>query len=97
MEYRQDLATLDRLAALILAGYCLITALLWKQFWSKPDFRLRGKSNGREVFWDFLKNVALAGGFLLLAFGSNAAGVGDFLRHPLASSHPSEVVQGDVH
>jgi putative oxidoreductase len=22
----------DRLAALILAGYCLLTALLWKQF-----------------------------------------------------------------
>jgi putative oxidoreductase len=85
----------DRLAALILAGYCVVTALLWKQFWTEPDFRLKGKSDGREVFWDFLKNVALAGGFLLLAFGSNAAGVGSFLHHPLASSHPYEIVQGD--
>jgi len=42
----------DRLAALILAGYCLLTALLWKQFWTKPDFRLKGASNGRDVFWD---------------------------------------------
>jgi putative oxidoreductase len=86
----------DRLAALILAGYCLITALFWKQFWSKPDFRLKGTSNGRDVFWDFLKNVALAGGFLLLAFGSDATGVGHFLRHPLASSHPYEIIQGGV-
>jgi len=85
----------DRLAALTLAGYCVITAFLWKQFWTEPDFRLKGKSDGREIFWDFLKNVALAGGFLLLAFGSNAAGVGHFLHHPLASSHPYEIVQGD--
>jgi putative oxidoreductase len=84
----------DRMAALVLAGYCLITALLWKQFWTKPDFRLKGTSNGREVFWDFLKNLALAGGFLLLTFGSNATDVGQFLRHPLASSHPYEIAQG---
>ena len=60
----------DRLAAFILGGYCLVTALLWKQFWATPDFRLQGASQGREVFWDFLKNLALAGGFLLLAFGN---------------------------
>ncbi|MEO6927731.1 MAG: DoxX family membrane protein, partial [Casimicrobiaceae bacterium] len=86
----------DRLAALVLAAYCLVTALLWKQFWRKPDFRLSGTSKGREVFWDFLKNVALAGGFLLLAFGSNATDVGYFLRHPLASSHPYEMVGGGL-
>jgi putative oxidoreductase len=78
----------DRLAAFILAGYCLITAVLWKQFWTKPDFRLKGASNGREVFWDFLKNAALAGGFLLLAFGPDGSGVQQFLHHPLASSQP---------
>jgi putative oxidoreductase len=78
----------DRLAACILAGYCLVTALLWKQFWRTPDFRLRGASQGRELFWDFLKNCALAGGFLLLAVGSDRAGVEHFRQHPLASSHP---------
>jgi putative oxidoreductase len=78
----------DRLAALFLAFYCVVTALLWKQFWVKPDFRLRGESSGREVFWDFLKNIALAGGFLLLTLGSNASGVQQFLQHPFASSHP---------
>jgi len=78
----------DRLAALVLAFYCVATALLWKQFWKAPDFNLRGVSRGRDTFWDFLKNLAVAGGFLLLAFGPAAAGVQAFLRHPLASTHP---------
>ena len=77
----------DRLAAFILAGYCIVTALLWKQFWKAPDFRLRGESRGREMFWDFLKNLALAGGFLLLAFGTNAAGVQRFLASPAGVHH----------
>jgi putative oxidoreductase len=78
----------DRLAALMLALYCLLTALLWKQFWKAPDFRLRGMSKGREIFWEFLKNCALAAGFLLLTFGADRAGVGRFWDHPLASSQP---------
>jgi putative oxidoreductase len=80
--------TADRMAALVLAFYCVVTALLWKQFWKTPDFRLRGASRGRDIFWDFLKNIALAGGFLALAFGPNSTGLQDFLAHPLASSHP---------
>jgi putative oxidoreductase len=78
----------DRLAAFVLAGYCVVTALLWKQFWNTPDFRLEGESRGREMFWDFLKNIALAGGFLVLAFGVNASGVTRFIHHPFESSHP---------
>jgi putative oxidoreductase len=78
----------DRLAAFVLAFYCIVTALLWKQFWKTSDFRLRGASHGRELFWDFLKNLALGGGFLALAFGANANGFERFLSHPFASSHP---------
>ena len=78
----------DRMAALVLAFYCIVTALLWKQFWKQPDFRLRGASRGRDVFWDFLKNLALGGGFLVLAFGASVTGFDNFLAHPLASSHP---------
>jgi putative oxidoreductase len=78
----------DRMAAFILAGYCIVTAVLWKPFWKAPDFRLQGSSRGREVFWDFLKNLAVAGGFLALAFGASANGFQQFLAHPLASSHP---------
>ncbi len=84
----------DRLAALILAGYCVVTAMLWKQFWKERHFRLQGESGRRDMFWDFLKNVALAGGFLLLTFGSDASGVGRFMSHPFASSHPYADVQG---
>ena len=78
----------DRLAALILGLYCLITALLWKQFWAVPGFHLRGPDGHRELFWDFLKNFALGGGFLLLAFGGQAGGAAQFFAHPFLSSHP---------
>lgn len=77
----------DRLAAVILAFYCVATALLWKQFWNLPDFRLRGPGN-RDLFWDFWKNLALAGGFLSLAFGGVSAGVTQFAADPFGSSHP---------
>lgn len=83
----------DRLAAFILAGYCLVTALLWKQFWKSPDFRLKGASRGREIFWDFLKNGAVAGGLLLLAFGTDASGVRNLWNHPLASTRPYALSQ----
>ncbi len=78
----------DRLAAFVLAGYCVVTALLWKRFWQQPDFKLVGKSQGREVFWDFLKNFALAGGFLMITLGPNAASVQRFLDAPFGSTHP---------
>ena len=86
--------TADRMAAFILAGYCIVTALLWKPFWKTPDFRLRGASRGREMFWDFLKNLALGGGFLALAFGAGASGFQQFLAHPLSSSHPYSLNDG---
>ena len=78
----------DRFAALVLALYCAATALLWKRFWRAPDFALVGLSRGRETFWDFLKNLAVAGGFLLLALGPDARDLPAFLDAPLASSRP---------
>jgi putative oxidoreductase len=78
----------DRLAAFIMAGYCGITALLWKQFWKPGDFWRAGTSRARDMFWDFLKNLALAGGFLLLTFGTDAGQVDALLSHPQLSSHP---------
>ena len=78
----------DRLAAFIMAGYCCVTALLWKQFWAPGDFWHKGDSKGRDLFWDFLKNFSLAGGFLLLTFGLTTATALWFFHDPLASSHP---------
>ena len=77
----------DRAAAVVLAGYCMVTALMWKQFWTPGDFWQAGDSKARNLFWDFLKNFSLAGGFLLLAIGSRD-GLATFLADPFASSHP---------
>jgi putative oxidoreductase len=78
----------DRAAAFILAGYCGVTAIFWKQFWTPGDFWMEGKSRARGLFWDFLKNFALAGGLLLITFGTGASTVDLFFSNPLSSSHP---------
>lgn len=78
----------DRAAALILALYCVTTALFWKQFWRPGDFWAGTDSRGRALFWDFWKNIALAGGFLLITFGTGAHTVGRFFADPLSSTHP---------
>lgn len=78
----------DRVAAVILAGYCGVTAILWKPFWRPGDFWHAGKSEARDLFWDFLKNFALAGGFLLITFGTTAGGVSQLAAHPVPTTHP---------
>jgi putative oxidoreductase len=78
----------DRMAALVLAAYCAATALLYKRFWAPGDFWAAGDSQGRTLFWDFLKNLSLGAGFLLIVIGTNGSGLRPFLAHPLASSHP---------
>ena len=83
----------DRAAALVLAGYCVVTALLWKRFWQPGDFWVRGASRARGLFWDFWKNLAVAGGFLLITFGTGAASVDRFVDDPWSSTHPYQVVR----
>jgi putative oxidoreductase len=78
----------DRLAAFILAGYCAVTAVLFKRFWEPGDFWKSGDSKGRELFWDFLKNFSLASGFLLITVGIDGHAWQTFVTQPLASSHP---------
>lgn len=82
----------DRLAAIIMALYCMGTAVLFKHFWAQGDFWSKGDSKGREIFWDFLKNFSLAGGFLLITFGTTLHGFDAFLAHPLGSSHPYSMI-----
>jgi putative oxidoreductase len=81
----------DRAAAFILAGYCVVTALLWKQFWRPGDFWSNAAGEARGLFWDFWKNLALAGGFLLITFGLTAGSAGAFIKAPLASTQPYAV------
>lgn len=86
----------DRLCAFVLAGYCGITALVWKQFWVPGDFWMASDGKARALFWDFWKNLALGAGFLLVVFGTNAAAISNFLAHPTISSHPYRISQGQT-
>ena len=78
----------DRAAAVIIAGYCAVTAVLYKQFWAQGDFWANPDGKGRSLFWDFLKNLSLGAGILLVVIGTNGAGLRPFLHAPFASSHP---------
>jgi putative oxidoreductase len=78
----------DRAAAATLALYCCLTALGWKQFWRPGDFFKSNESVARGLFWDFWKNFALAGGFLVISFGTSADSVRLFFDAPLSSTHP---------
>lgn len=78
----------DRAAAFVIAGYCALTAILYKQFWAQGDFRADPDGKGRTLFWDFLKNLSLGAGFLLIVVGTDGSGLAPFLHAPFASSHP---------
>ncbi len=78
----------DRASALILAGYCAATAVLYKRFWTPGDFWLDANGRGRALFWDFLKNISLGAGFLLIVTGTDGSGLRPFIAAPLSSSHP---------
>jgi len=78
----------DQACALVIAGYCAATAALYKQFWAQGDFWSDPDGRGRTLFWDFLKNLSLGAGFLLIVVGTNGAGFAPFLHAPFASSDP---------
>jgi putative oxidoreductase len=64
---------LSRLAALILAGFCLLTALLFHTDFSDADHLIH-----------FFKDIAIAGGFLTLA----AFGPGEWSMDALKARRP---------
>lgn len=76
----------DRLAAFVLAGFCVASAVLYHNFWNYPDFWIKGDSKARSHFWDFLKNFGLVGGLLLVTFGASLVPAGQVASHPLSST-----------
>jgi len=78
----------DRACAFVIAVYCAVTAVLYKKFWAQGDFWSDPDGKGRTLLWDFLKNLSLGAGFLLIVVGTGGAGLAAFLHTPLASSHP---------
>jgi putative oxidoreductase len=77
----------DRLAAFILAGFCVITAVLFHQFWRFPDFWRFKEGEGLEHFWEFLKNFGLVGGLGLIMLAPRTLPISEVVLHPLVSTH----------
>ncbi len=77
----------DRIAAFILAGFCVITAVLFHQFWRFADFWRFKEGEGLSHFWDFLKNFGLVGGLGLIMLSPGTLPVGEVVQHPLASTY----------
>jgi len=75
----------DRLAAFLLAGFCAVTALLYHPFW-KFDHFWSEAGEGRSHFWDFLKNLGLVGGLLLLMIGGTPVPVSVLMAQPAGAS-----------
>lgn len=76
----------DRIAAFVLALFCVVTAILYHPFWKFADFWKSGNSVARSHFWDFLKNFGLVGGLLLVVFATQLAPAGVIGRRPLSST-----------
>ncbi len=77
----------DRLAAFVLAGFCVVTAALYHQFWRYPGFWRFQEGEGLSHFWDFLKNFGLVGGLGLIVLSPRTLPVSEAVQHPFASSH----------
>ncbi len=75
----------DRIAAFVLAVFCVVTAVLYHPFWKFRGFWSRD-GDGRAHFWDFLKNFGLVGGLLLVTFATALAPAGVVARRPLSST-----------
>jgi putative oxidoreductase len=77
----------DRIAALLLAGFCVVTAFLYHHFWTYDDFwSSRDDSVAREHFWQFLKNFGLVGGLLLVVFAGTLTPSQKVIADPFSSS-----------
>ena len=74
---------MDRPAAFLLAGFCVVTAFLYHPFWAYPDFfSPSDASKARDHFWQFLKNFGLVGGLMLVMFAGS-------LSSPTSVTHPA--------
>src|SRR5512132_4634506 len=62
----------DGFAAFVLAGYCVITAILYHDFWKYRRF-WSPSSEGYPHLWDFLKNFGLVGGLVLIVLDGDPA------------------------
>ncbi len=78
----------DRLAAFLLAGFCIVTAFLYQNFWDYPGgFFVRGDGGpALSHLWEFLKNFGLAGGLLFITLDAKPQPFSEFLHKPISST-----------
>ena len=86
----------DRPAAFVLAGFCVVTALLFHQFWRYPDAWRFKEGEELQHFWEFLKNFGLVGGLGLIVLAPRTLPVSQAIQHPLASTYVSGPNAGSV-
>jgi putative oxidoreductase len=78
----------DRLAAFILAGFCVATALMFHDFWNYPGLLAPGGGPALDHFWEFWKNLGLAGGLMFIVLDAQTRPFSDFVRRPFSSTGP---------
>ena len=76
----------DRLAAFVLAGFCILAAVLYHDFWNYPGLFAPGGGPALDHFWEFLKNFGLVGGLMFVMLGARTRPFSDFVHHPLSRS-----------
>lgn len=80
-------------AAIVLAAFCVATAILFHPFWKFPGFWTGGNPEGAAHFWDFLKNFGLVGGLLLVVVATTSMAP---RAHVVASMARTPVAPGPV-
>jgi putative oxidoreductase len=85
----------DGIAAFILAGYCVITGIVYHAFWTYPRF-WSPTSEGYPHVWDFFKNFGLVGGltFVMYASGFIQATASDIEKVSILAPH--QVIAGTL-
>lgn len=76
----------DRLAAFLLAGFCMVTAVMFHDFWNYPGLLSPSGGPALDHFWEFLKNFGLAGGLMLVMLDARPRPFSDFVARPLSST-----------
>lgn len=85
----------DRAGAFVLAGFCVVTAVLFHQFWRFADFWRFKEGDGMQHFWEFLKNFGLVGGIGLVMLAPRTLPLSEALSHPLQSTQVTGAAAGE--
>ena len=81
----------DGIAAFILAGYCVVTGIVYHHFWTYPRF-WSPRSEGYPHIWDFFKNFGLVGGLIFIMYASGFIQAAEKDLERVSAAHAVTVV-----